>query len=88
MASLKPAPELGPHQRVVPTREDGKANSEASPLFVQPTSGAALTADVRADTQTQILVELRVISQLIAIGLNVNDDTDAMRNDEFARLGL
>lgn len=53
----------------------------------QPTPpGAGITAAnyINASDHTLhrlILIELRVISQVLAAGLNVTDDLDALRND-------
>ena len=43
---------------------------------------------ISAEFSTQILVELRVISRLLAEGLSVSDSIESMRNDELAGLGL
>ena len=44
------------------------------------TASAVLSLDVA----TQTLIELRVHSQLLSLGLNINADLDAMRLDELA----
>ena len=87
MPSLRLTPDLGPHERVTPTNEAGKANSNETPSIVAPTRADAAQSVLRADVNTQILVELRVISQLLIIGLNVTDNIDALRQDEIASLG-
>lgn len=53
----------------------------------EPTAAEALAAAVAPDLSTQILVELRVISRLLAAGLNVDEDIEAIRSDESAGVG-
>lgn len=37
--------------------------------------------DQRADLLQEVLIELRLVSQLLAIGLNINDDLELLRAD-------
>lgn len=66
--------------------------SSDKPLPVTDSGAEPTEPEVRAlsldrETGKQILVELRVISRLLALGLNVMDDVGAIRNDESASVG-
>lgn len=57
--------------------------SDGAPLIIRRAADDGLADDTRA-----ILVELRVISRLLASGLSVTDDVDSLRADESAGLGV
>lgn len=88
MTSLKVPADLGPWNKVTPSNEAGKANSDAAPQVVAPTAARTVSDATRADTNDLILVELRVISRLLWAGLNVSDDLDALRADEMIGFSL
>lgn len=45
-------------------------------------ASSSVGAQFAADVQVQVLAELRVISWLLNIGLNVNEDLDRLRDNE------
>ena len=66
--------------------------SDLKPLPVtdagaEPTDAEARELSLERDAGKQILVELRVISRLLAEGFNVSHELGAIRDDESASVG-
>ena len=67
-------------QIVTPRTED------ALPLVIQSSQREGVSALEDHDVMILVLNELRVISTILASGLNVTDDLDTLRRDEGAAL--
>lgn len=82
-----PKGKLGPYSKVTPTNRAGDSNADDAPQIVAATAAQKTIESRRSDLQTQMLIELRVISGLLAQGFGITDDLDALRADEDAALG-